>query len=157
MNNADYGKLTRKQLLEQMEAERQEWLELGMTEADIYRVHFGMETDKGRGGDYRTWLNERKHTRADHKYSPGTPVAIDVVDPDNAWISSGRSGLDDTEFNIDFENVLATLTKIQRACFTEIVMNDRSYTEVAKQYGKHHSTIQEAVKTVKEKLKNFFS
>jgi hypothetical protein len=75
-----------------LESERRELLAAGMSEADIYRLHFGAEHEHGRGGDYGVWLAERKHFRPDHKYSPGVPVAIDTVDPDSARISGGRSG-----------------------------------------------------------------
>ena len=126
MNNPDFTKLSRKQLMEHFERERQEWLEAGMSDADIFRVHFGEESENGRGGDYRLWLDERRHTRPDHKYSPGTPVAIDAVDPNGAWISDGRSGLDDVEFNIDFETAMASLTDSQRFCFVEVELNSKS-------------------------------
>ncbi|MCL2188189.1 MAG: hypothetical protein FWC16_10465 [Defluviitaleaceae bacterium] len=92
MNHTDFIKLSREQLLEHFEQERQAWLKAGMSEADIFRIHFGEESENGRGGDYRVWLNERKQTRPDRKYAPGTPVAIDAVDPDGAWISGERGG-----------------------------------------------------------------
>jgi RNA polymerase sigma factor (sigma-70 family) len=156
MNDTDYTRLSRKQLSEQMEQERREWLEAGMSDADIYRVHFGEEHENGRGGDYRVWLSGRKHTRADHKYSPGTPVAVDTVDPDGAWISGGRGGLDDAEFSIDLENALSTLTELQRHCFIEVRLNERGYREVAAQIGKGRSVVEKAVKGAVEKLKKFF-
>jgi DNA-directed RNA polymerase specialized sigma24 family protein len=157
MNNADYAQLSRKQLITQFEQERREWLEAGMSEADVHRVHFGEENENGRGGDYAVWLAERGRGRADHKYAPGTPVAIDTVDPDGARIGGGRGGLDDADFSIDLEKALSTLTELQRFCFVEVCLKERSYTDVAKRCGKHHSTIQESVRAAKAKLKNFFS
>jgi hypothetical protein len=157
MKNPNFKKLSREQLLEHFEQERQEWLKIGMSEADIFRIHFGDESENGKGGDYRLWLDERKHTRPDRKYAPGTPVAIDAVDPEAAWISGGRGGLDESEFNMDFEAALLTLTDAQRHCFVEVVLNDRSYSSVAKDLAKHHSTVQEAVRAAKEKIKKYFS
>jgi len=157
MKNPNFKKLSREQLLEHFEQERQEWLKIGMSEADIFRIHFGDESENGKGGDYRLWLDERKHTRPDRKYAPGTPVAIDAVDPEAAWISGGRGGLDESEFNMDFEAALLTLTDAQRYCFVEVVLNDRSYSSVAKDLAKHHSTVQEAVRAAKEKIKKYFS
>jgi hypothetical protein len=95
MNNADYTKLSRKRLLEQFEQERWEWFDAGMSEADVYRVHFGEEYENGKGGDYAVWLAERRRARVDQKYATGVPVADDTVDPDGARISGGRGGLDD--------------------------------------------------------------
>ena len=153
----DITKLPRRHLMEYLERERQEWLSAGMSEADIFRVHFGEPNESGRSGDYRVWLDERKHTRPDRKYAPGAPVAIDMVDPDGAWISGGQGGLDDAEFGIVLETALSKLTEFQRTCFVEVVLNERSYTNVASHFGKHHSTIQEAVRAAKAKLKKFFS
>jgi hypothetical protein len=154
---SNFSKLSREALLECFEQERKEWLAAGMSEADIHLIHFGEEKEKGRGGDYRVWLNERKHRRPDHKYAPGTPAAIDAVDPNGAWISGGRGGLDEVEFQADLEVALATLTELQRFCFVEVYLNDRAYTDVAKHCGKHHSTIQESVKAASAKIKNYFS
>lgn len=164
MNNADYTKLTRKQLLEQMETERQAWLAAGMSEADIFRIHFGEMDEYGKlrrpkdGGypsDYFTRLDERKHTRPDRKYAPGTPVAINAIDPDGAWMRDGRGALDNAEFRIDLKAAMDKLTAFQRFCFIEVCVNERTYTEVAKRIGKHHSTIQEAVKAAKERVKKY--
>ena len=165
MANRDFVKLSKKELLEHFENERQEWLALGMSEAVIFRVHFGDLDSDGKlirpkdgsyGGDYLLWLAERKHTRPDHKYAPGTPVAIDTVDPDGAWISSGRGGIDDAEFNVDLEAALSTLTELQRFCFVEVCINDRTYRSVAAERGKSVGTVSDAVRAAKEKMKNFF-
>jgi hypothetical protein len=157
MNNADYAKLSRKQLITQFEQERQEWLEAGMSEADVHRVHFGEEHENGGGGDYRAWLNGRKHTRADRKYSPGTPVAVDTVDPDGAWISGGRGGLDDADFSVDLENALSTLTELQRFCFVEVEMNGRTQQSVADELGKSREDVKYAIGAAKKNLRKFFS
>jgi DNA-binding CsgD family transcriptional regulator len=156
MNKIDFTKLSRKQLLEHFEQERQEWLAAGMSEADIFCIHFGEEHENGRGGDYRVWLNERKHTRPDHKYAPGTPVAIDAVDPHGAWINSGRSGFDDVEFNIDLETALFTLTELQRYCFLEVVLNDRTQQSVADDLGIKQQVVDKHIRGAKNKLKIFF-
>ena len=157
MNSPDFRKLSREQLMKHFEEERQDWLEAGMDEADISRIHFGEENENGRGGDYRMWLDERKHTRPDRKYAPGTPVAIDAVDPNGAWISGGRGGLDDAEFNIDFESALAKLTELQRFCFVELEMNDRTQESVAKEIGKSRANVKYAIGAAKKNLKKYFS
>ena len=43
----DFTNLSRDALLEAMEQERQEMLAAGMTEAEIFRLHFG-DTDTGK-------------------------------------------------------------------------------------------------------------
>jgi hypothetical protein len=157
VNNTDITKLSRKQLIEHFGQERREWLAAGMSEADIFRVHFGEETENGRGGDYRVWLNERKHTRADHKYAPGTPVAIDAVDPEGAWIDGGRGGLDDVEFGIDIETVFSTLTELQRKSFTGVRLNGRTQADVANELGVSRESIKQALNGALKKLIKFFA
>ena len=153
MSSHEFAKLNRKALFMHFERERQEWLEAGMNEADIFLMHFG---EDGESGDYAVWLAERKHIRPDHKYCPGTPLAIDTVDPNGAWISSGRNGMDEVESQIDITIALSTLTDLQRFSFVEICLNGRAYRDVATERGKSLGTISDAVRAAKEKLKKYF-
>ena len=147
--------MSRKQLLAYFEQERQDWLSAGMSEADIYRIHFDIENENGRGGDYRIWLDERKRSRPDHKYAPGTPIAIDTADPESAWISGGRNGLDDVESGIDLEAALLKLTELQRFCFAEVALNKRTQQSVADELRIKQQVVDRHVKTAKNKLKKF--
>ena len=157
MINHDYANLSRKALLTQFEQERQEWLAAGMSEADIHRIHFGEEDKNGRGGDYGVWISERKHTRTDHKYSPGAPLSIDEADPSGAWISGGRGELDSAEFSIDLDTALSTLTESQRFCFVEIALNGRKQQSVADELGIKQQVADKHLRAAKKKLKIFFS
>jgi hypothetical protein len=166
MNNNDFTKLSKKALLKAFEQEREELLAAGMSEADIFKIHYGEIDENGNinrpkdgsyGGDYLAWLDERKHTRSDHKYAPGTPVALDAVDPDGAWISSGRGGIDDVDFSIDLEAALSALTELQRFCFVEVVMNERTQESVAAEIGKTRANVMYAIGAAKNNLKKYFS
>ena len=165
MANQDFAKLSKKELLEHFENERQEWLALGMSEADIFRIHFGEVDEYGKlikpkdgsyDGDYLLWLAERKHTRPDHKYAPGTPVAIDTIDPDGAWISGGRSGIDEAELNVDLEAALSTLTELQMFCFVEVVLDERTQQSVADELGIKQQVVDKHIRAAKKKIKNIF-
>jgi RNA polymerase sigma factor (sigma-70 family) len=165
MDNHDFTKLNKNALLEHFEKERQQWLAEGMSEAAIFRIHFGELDGDGKlkkptggqyGGDYQVWLDERKHTRPDHKYAPGAPVAIDTVDPNNAWISDGRSGMDETEFKIDLEAALSKLTPQQRICFVEVVLRERTQQAIADELGITQQGVVNHIKAAKKKLKNYF-
>ena len=156
MISVDFTKLSRRQLIAHFERERQAWLEAGMSEADIFRIHFGEITGNGRGGDYRMWLDERKHIRADRKYSYGTPVTIHDTD-DSLWIVNGYSELDDVEFNIDLKVAFSKLTELQRFCFVEAVMNDRKQQVIADDLGIKQQVVGRHIKAAKEKLKKYFS
>lgn len=148
---SDFTKLSKTALLKHFKQERLEWLKLGMREDKIMQIHFGKD------GDYSIWLAERKHTRSDHKYCMGKPVSLEEVDPDNIWISDPRNAFDDVVTNVDVENALGILTKLQRYSFIEVCMKERSYVNVARELNKHHSTIQEAVKTSKKKLQKYYT
>jgi len=157
MSNTKGNFITRQQLLAHFEQERQAWLTAGMNEADIFRIHFGEEHENGRGGDYRMWLDERKHTRTDHKYAPGTSVAIDAVDPGSAWVLTGRGGLDVAEFGIDLEAALSTLTVFQRHCFVEVVLNDRMQISVSGDLNITRQMVDKHIKAAIKKIKKYFS
>lgn len=149
-----YANLSRKALIIQLETERQEWLAAGMSEAAIFYIHFGAD---GKDGDYRIWLSERKYIRADHKYAPGTPVSIDAIDPENAWINSGRGSLDDADSQIDIEAALGKLTELQRFCFTEVMLKGHTEQVVAKKLGMTQQSVHKHIKAAKKKLQNIFT
>jgi DNA-binding CsgD family transcriptional regulator len=142
---------------EYLERERQEWLAAGMTEAEIYEIHFGKPDEDGRGGDYGVWLTERKHYRGDHKYAPGVPVAIDTVDPESARIADGQEAINEVAFQIDLEAAMLNLTPLQRRYFTMVRLDEYSVSEAARLDGKDESTVREAIKAAEKKLKKYFS
>ena len=166
MTNPDLVRLSRKALLEHFEQERLEWLAAGMNEAAIFRIHFGdidvnckliIPKDGSFGGDYLSWLAERKHIRPDHKYAPGTPIAIDTVDPEGTWINTDCSGLDDIEFNIDLEAVLSTLTELQRVSFIEVRLHGQTQADVARILNVSRESVKQAIRGALKKLKKYFS
>ena len=157
MINHDYANLSRKALIEQLEQERQEWLEAGMDEASIFRIHFGEDEDNGKGGDYGTWLSERKHIRGDHKYCPGIPLSIEEADPDGSWICDPRNNLFELETHLDFDGALSKLTELQRYCFVEVAINGRIQQSVADELGIKQQVVDRHIKAAQKKLKIFFS
>ncbi|MDR2713206.1 MAG: hypothetical protein LBB91_08870 [Clostridiales bacterium] len=150
MSSNDFTMLSRKALFEHFEQERKEWLNLGMSEADISLIHFG---ENGKGGDFGTWLAERRQKRADHKYCPGSPLSIEVVDSNGIWIYDPRDEIGDVEMRIDMERIFNMLTALQRFCFKEVCLIGRTFSDVAREREKHQSTIQESVRAAKEKIK----
>jgi len=154
MSNIDFTMLSRKALFEHFEQERKEWLNLGMSEADIFLIHFG---ENGKGGDFGTWLAERRLKRADHKYCPGSPLSIEVVDPNGIWIYDPRDEIGDVEMRIDMERMFNMLTVLQRFCFKEVCLIGRTFSDVARERAKHISTIQESVRAAKKKIKQNIS
>ena len=157
MTNTDITKLiTRKQIAEHLEKERQEWLSAGMNEADIFLIHFGEESENGRGGDYRIWLDERKHTRSDRKYSPGTPISINELDQDRAFIKTWRNDFEDIEFSIDMEMALSKLSTAQRELVIAVFVDGATPAEYSRDKGINKSVVSRTLARAKENLKNFF-
>lgn len=156
MDNHDFAKLNRAALLTLFEQERQEWLDAGMSEADIHRIHFGEDSADGRGGDYGVWLSERKHTRSDHKYAPGTPAVIDTVDPDNAWISDSRDYFGETETRLDIESALATLPSAQSELVRAVVLGGLTPAEYARDKHINKSVVSRTLGRARKKIKKFF-
>jgi len=151
-----YSVTNRKALAALFERERREWLDAGMSEAGIFRMHFGDEGGDGRGGDYRVWLSERRHVRADHKYAPGAPVSIDTVDPEGDTISARRSGLEVIDAMIDLEAAMSSLTPLQRSSFAAVRLDGLTQAEAAKALGVSRESVKQAIGGALKKLGRFF-
>jgi len=138
------------------EQERQEWLAAGMNEADIFRIHHGELEENGRGGDYRIWLDERKHTRSDHKYAKGESLSFCDELYDEEEYTGNSNEIERLELSIDLAKVLSKLTERERFLVAAVYYHGRSYSEIAKEERKHRSTIMREVKTVTEKFKQLY-
>ena len=156
MYNTDFTNLSRKQLMKHFEQERQEWLDAGMSEADIFRVHFGEIDENGRGGDYRIWLDERKHSRTDHKYAQGGSLSYCDNVYDDRKNSSRCNEIENLELSMDMEGALSILTELQRRYSIYVIIYGYTYTEVAQKYGVSEAAIRKHVKHAKQKMKVFF-
>jgi len=153
MSNTDFTNLTRKQLMKHFELERQEWLEVGMSEADIFRVHFGETYENGRGGDYRIWLDERKHSRRN-------PISLESAKYDGEWFSDGSDFLTDmirAEKIIRLHIALSQLTTEQQALISRIYFKKEKVIDIAAEQGVSHSAISHRVATVLKKMKKLLN
>ena len=157
MANLNYTGIDRVELARLFEQERREWFGAGMSEADIYRMHFGDECDNGRGGDYRVWLWECARVRANRKYAPGAPVSLEEADPDGEWISAGRGALDDVDFDADLEAAMSMLTALQRTSFVEVRLNGRTQADVATELCVSRESVKQAIDGALKKLRKYFS
>jgi len=159
--NTDFLKLSLKALMKHFEHERQEMLNAGMKESDIFKIHFG-ELDNecnlirpkndNYAGDYIVWLSERRHHRTDHKYTYGKPLSLEEIDSDGVWVTSAKNGYEDKESEIYLESVMKSLTSLQKYYFIEVIFKGRTFREVGEELGKHHSTIAESVTSAKKKI-----
>jgi hypothetical protein len=159
----------------EIEQERQAWLKAGMSEADIFRIHYG--DDNGSGitsgddeeyvypGDYAIWLKERSHTRDDYKYIGKRVFLDDNMSDDNSefdilTFSDTIGKLCDEMVNIpikiDFERAFAKLTDKQKYYFTEVCLNGRTLKDVAAECGRHHSVVDDGVKLARKNLQKYF-
>ena len=98
----------------------------------------------------------RKHTRSDRKYAPGTPVSFDSLDFDGELFADCGNEIANLELTIDLKRALATLTELQRRYFILNRLEGYSYAEIARREGKHKSTVQRLTESAAEKLKSFF-
>jgi hypothetical protein len=76
---------------EHLERERQKWLAAGMSEADIFCIHFGGDDENGHGGDYGAWLAERAQIRGDHQFAPGVPQSLESVKYESLELADARA------------------------------------------------------------------
>ena len=154
MASKDIKKLSRKQLMQHFEQERQEWLDAGMSEADIFRIHFGDDCYKG---DYTVWLGERKHHRSDRKYSPGTPASLDGAEYGYTCIADNSAADDllDLEQTADIETALQVLSSKERALVQTLVFDGITCAEYAEINGLNKSTVSRNLERARKKLKKF--
>ena len=156
MISIDFTKLSRKELIKFFEKERHEWLDYGMNEADIFRIHFGEQEENGRGGDYRMWLEDRRYARNDYKYAPGAVIAIDIVDSDSNWLKSNTDCIDEIEFNFDLEIALSVLTDLQRTCFVNVRLKGWTQADLACELGVSRENVKQSIEGAIKKIKKYF-
>ena len=101
--------------------------------------------------------NNRKQTRADHKYAPGEPLSLNErAYEDGDWAEDRCDGIGAVEFSVDFERALSVLTELQRRYFEMYRLEGYSYMEIARHHGKNEATIREAIRAAEKKIKNIF-
>ena len=148
-------KLRRSALFAMFERERQEWLALGMSEADIFIMHFG---EDGHGGDYAIWLSERKHIRPDHKYAPGTPMSLEEIKYEGDWFfdSDAHDRLLEVEQLADIETVVLSLTKKQATLVKELLFNHKTCAEYASDNGISKAAVSQMLSLIRRKFEDSF-
>jgi len=155
VKSIDITKLSKRQLIKHFEQERQEWLTLGMSEAHIFYIHFGCLNENGWGGDYRVWLDEQKHIRSNHKYCPGSPLIIHELDTEGIWIADTRDDITEAEIQIDINNALNNLTELQRFCFVEVILFERTQQSVALEIKIKQPNVHKHIKAAMKKLQSY--
>jgi len=151
MTNTDITKLTRRQLIKHFEQERQEWLAIGMNEADIFRIHFGETDENGKGGDYRMWLDEYNHNR--HK-----SVSMEDVEYEGEWFSDNSDFLSDLIQAEDVTRLRAAMTKLlpkQQVLIKRIYFSNEKVIDIAAAQGVLQSAISHRTATILRNLKKF--
>jgi RNA polymerase sigma factor (sigma-70 family) len=157
MGKAASAKRSRKQLLDQMETERREWLEAGMSEADIYRIHFGEEDEDGRGGDYRVWLSYQAIADAKRKYAPGAPLSLDAFKYEGALFIDPKSEdeLTNTEQTADIETALSALPPGQAKLARALIFEGITPAEYARRNGISKAAASKTLGKLQKKLESF--
>ena len=93
---------------------------------------------------------------SNRKHSRRYPISLENCEYEGEWFEDKHNAIGETESGIDMERVMASLTEIQRICFTEVCLNGRTYRELAVERGKSLGTISEAVASAKKFLKKFY-
>ena len=158
MTNTDFTNLTRRQIMKHFEQERHEWLAIGMNEADIFRIHFGEIDENGKGGDYRMWLDERKHSRSDHKYSHYKPVSLESMDYEGEWFSDNSDFLSDLIQAEDVTRLHTAISKLlpeQQTLIKRIYFNNEKIVNIAVTQGVSRPAISQRASTILRNLKKF--
>jgi DNA-directed RNA polymerase specialized sigma24 family protein len=100
-------------------------------------------------------IANRKHTRADHKYAPGKPTSLEAMEYIGQWFSGKDESIRHTDFSIDLERAMTTLTKLQHRYVTQVLINGHSYAELARMDGISEAAIRKHVKLAIPKIKKY--
>ncbi|MDL2234686.1 hypothetical protein LJC07_00840 [Christensenellaceae bacterium OttesenSCG-928-L17] len=106
--------------------------------------------------DAKEELNNRKHSRADHKYAPCAPLSLESLHYEGAWFEDHDNPIAAAELRMDLERALARLSDLQRRYFIMARIEGRSYVEIGEYEGKAPSTIQRLVESAERRIRNFF-
>ena len=102
-------------------------------------------------------LQDRSHTRPDHKYAPGAPVSLDTADSLDDWlVFSALTSYAAVELKIDLELALELLTPLQRRYFIMNRLRGLPTREIARREGKWQTAIMAPVLQADKKIKKFF-
>ena len=108
------------------------------------------EEDKKENND------NRKHTRADHKYALGLPVSLELLYETGTDPIDIQNEISYTDLSMDLTNALDTLTDLQRLYFIMSRFEGYSNAEISRISGKTEGAIRKSLKSAEEKIKNFF-
>ena len=100
-------------------------------------------------------LNDRKHSRPDHKYAPYTPLSLESL-YEGAWFVADEDHITAAELIIDLTRALARLTILQRRYFIMARIGGYSYVEIGAFEHKDPSTIQRHIESAEKKIRRFF-
>lgn len=101
-------------------------------------------------------LNDRKHSRPDHKYAPCAPLSLESLNYEGAWFEKIEDHIAAAELIIDLVRVLARLTELQRRYFIMARVEGYSYVDIGKYEGKDPSTIQRIVAAAEKRIRKYF-
>jgi RNA polymerase sigma factor (sigma-70 family) len=142
-----------------LEREHQEWLAAGMTEADIYRIHFGEEHENGRGGDYGTWLSERAQIRGDRHFAPGVPQSLESVryEGDEYADHSAANEIRRIEAKTDINAAINALPTAQANLVRAVYEDDITPAQYAERVGMSKANAYKLWRKAKTKLNEFLA
>ncbi|MCL2817455.1 MAG: hypothetical protein FWD39_03590 [Clostridiales bacterium] len=98
--------------------------------------------------------NEEKNSN--RKHSRRYPVSLENCEYEGEWFEDKHDAIGETESGIDMERALASLTEIQRICFTEVCLNGKTQRDVSAELGKSKFAVTQAIEGARKKLKKFF-
>ncbi len=96
--------------------------------------------------------NNRKHSRSDHKYAPGTPLSLERLFLEGKWFEDRNCLIKAAELSLDLISAMKSLTALQVRYFILARIYDYDYVAIGKLVGKHSTTIQRLVESAMKKL-----
>lgn len=110
--------------------------------------------------DKKEYNSQRKDHRADHKYSHGTPIALDAVDYEGNWFADDTDILDDLirkEKCANVHKAMGILMPQQKELLYKVFFAERTPTSIANKEGVSEAAIRGRLKKIYVQMKKLLS
>lgn len=110
--------------------------------------------------DKKECNSERRDHRADHKYSRGTPIALDAVDYEGDWFADDIDILGDLirkEKCTNVHKAMGLLKPQQKELLYKVFFAERTLTSIANEEGVSEAAIRGRLKKIYVQMKKLLS
>jgi DNA-directed RNA polymerase specialized sigma24 family protein len=99
---------------------------------------------------------DREEFNSDRKHSRRYPISLENCEYEGEWFEDSADPIAEAETALEQEQMLASLTELQRICFVEVCLNGRSQKAVGTDLSISQQMVDKHVRAARKKLKKVF-